>query len=80
MRVRDIYLFYHFLTVTYVVVIRENRLNETVLLITQNTCIKRWVSKQVLVSVLYLSTLNNVKLSFLINLIINLFINSLEMY
>ena len=38
--------FSYFSTKTYVVGTQKNRLNETVLLSTQNTCLKGWVSKQ----------------------------------
>ena len=37
--------FSYFLSETYVVGTQKNRLNETVLLSTQNTCLNRWVRK-----------------------------------
>ena len=39
-------LFSYFSTKTYVVGTQKNRLNETVLLRTQNTCLNRWIRKK----------------------------------
>ena len=44
-RVRIGKLFLYFSSKTYVVGTQKNRLNETVLLSTQNTCLNYWVRK-----------------------------------
>ena len=44
-RVRNWKSFSYFSTKTYVVGTQKNRLNETVLLRTQNTCLNRWIRK-----------------------------------
>ena len=44
-RVRNWKLFSYFSTKTYVVGTRKNRLDETVLLSTQNTCLNWWIWK-----------------------------------
>ena len=46
MRVCNWKLFSYFSTRTYAVGTQENRLNETVLLSTQNTCLNRWIRKK----------------------------------